>query len=126
MAMNLLRAALLLAVCSTLSGCNFYPLGCTEQFAPSFILRVVDAEGRAVPDIRVVYTMGDSPWLEAQCTMIPVAPGACEEWWAAHDQPGEFRIRAETLDGTRSAETHVTVGGDRCHANPEHVRLTLL
>ena len=86
----------------------------------------MDAEGRAVPDIRVVYMLDGSPWHEAHCTMIPVAPAACEEWWAIHDQPGTFRIRAETLDGTRSAETNVAVGGDMCHANSETVRLTLL
>jgi len=123
--MNLLRAAVLLALCSLLPGC-FYGVGCTDSFTPSFTLKVVDAEGRAVPDIRVVYMLDGSPWHEAQCTSIPVAPGVCEEWWAIHDKPGMFRIRVETLDGTRSAEKNVTVGGDMCHANTETVQLTLL
>jgi hypothetical protein len=124
--MNLLRAAVLLTLCSVLPGCILYGEGCTDEFTPSFILRVEDAEGRAVPDIRVTYTLDGGPQHEAHCTILPVAPGACEEWWAAHDQRGVFHIKAETLDGTRSAETRVTVGGDMCHANSETVRLTLL
>ena len=123
--MNFLRAAVLLTVCSLLPGCILYGEECTDSFTPAFSLRVVDAEGRAVPDIRVTYTLDDVVH-EAHCTHIPVAQGACEEWWPAHDQTGVFHIKAERLDGTRSAQTSVTVSGDMCHANTETVRLTLL
>ncbi len=123
--MNLLRAAILLALCSLfLPGCIYG--GCTDDFRPSFLLSVKDAEGHLVEDIRVTYRLDDGTTHEAQCTSIPVMAGACPQWSAVHDKPGVFHIKVETLDGTRSVEKSVTVGGNMCHADPETVELRLL
>jgi hypothetical protein len=96
---------------------------CTANLATSVSVRVVDANGAAVPDAKVTYSVDGGASETAGCWDVVVA--GCKQWIAGQERTGHFVVRAESADGTKHDEATADVTEGECHVQGKSVTLTL-
>lgn len=120
--MRFILSAVLLLAASLITGCSG-PVACTDVFIPAVAVTVKDAQGNALKDARVTYSLDGAAMKDASCFNLET-DGSCA-LWSTPDQPGDYLVHATSSDGSRTAEQRVQVDGDECHAIQEKLTLTL-
>lgn len=120
------RFALLLAplLASSVTACGpLTGVACTEEARTSVTIQAVDADGAAVPDAVVTYTIDGGAQRSAECSPGPSGAG-CDQWSAGLEESGLFVITATDPAGPAGTAT-VVVGEDECHVISESVTVTV-
>lgn len=127
-----MRRASLALLGAALVGCGDSSSGgdpgvvCPAIAAGSVQVSVVDAQGAAVLDAKVTYSVDGGAEQPADC--VALSGAGCSRWVAGWERTGSFVVRAASADGAKQAEAAVVVvksGGDCPHVVQQAVKLTL-
>lgn len=100
-------------------------VNCTLEARASVNVKVVDAQGMAVTDAVVTFSVNGGADEMAECVNPVGGMGTCQEWVAGWERDGNFTVTATSADGMKTATQMVTVTKDACHVQPQSVTLTL-
>jgi hypothetical protein len=119
MPVRLARVALALAFCAGCDNPNEEKLACTQEGRASVQVTVVEAGGKPLGDVSVVFSLDGSP--ESDCENVYDDLYVCG--W---EREGKFVVTARKA-GYGDAQTSVDVGlsSSGCHVDGKQVTLTL-
>ena len=120
-----MRPFLSLLTLAALGACSPKYDVCTLEARSSVQVTVVDTQGRTQRDAHVTFTLNGGPEQNALCDGGANQGGDCTTWVTSYEQAGDYVITATSADGTRSAQSAVTVTEDTCHVITQSVMLTL-
>jgi len=115
--MRLLMAIAIVAIITSLAGCDFGGQACTDLAAASVTLVVIDETGAAITDADASYSVDGAD--SQPCETFDSTSYVCG--WEAS---GSIEVTV-TKAGYQDAVETVEVGADECHVIGETLEITL-